>query len=275
MATKVQVVIVLYNLAIDQSPACQSFMKYPIPESMQVLIYDHSTQPQQHSILCKENVTYQHDPRNLGLATAYNEAFNRAKQNQCEWLLVLDQDTSCTSAYLEFAVTNHPDVACVLPKMMDQKQLSPVLADEYIDRTIRYPKEGITKQRVMAINSGTLWSIKFLQEIGGFNEAFPLDFLDHWIFFEVYARRQSVEVTGYTLHHQLSVFAYGSLSTARYRSILTSETRYYTQYETTQFTRHQKQLLLRSAKQFLTLKNRKLWKMTVREWYSLYKGVGK
>lgn len=275
MATKVQVVIVLYNMAIDQSPACQSFITHSIPESMDVLIYDHSKNSQQHPFIYQEKVTYQHDPRNLGLATAYNYAFNLAKQNQCEWLLVLDQDTSCTQAYLEFVVTNHPDVVCVLPKIMDQKQISPVLADEYIDRTIRYPKEGITNQRVMAINSGTLWSINFLQEINGFNESFPLDFLDHWVFFEVYRKQRSVEVTGYTLHHQLSVFAYASLSTTRYRSILTSETRYYTQYDTTHLTRHRTQLLLRSVKQFLTLKNRKLWKMTVREWYSLYKGVEK
>lgn len=59
------------------------------------------------------------------------------------------------------------------------RQVSPLYSDRYINRTAQAVEvEGPTAERIMAINSGVAWSVKFLKKIGGFNPAFSLDF---WI----------------------------------------------------------------------------------------------
>ncbi|WP_297075361.1 glycosyltransferase [uncultured Enterococcus sp.] len=265
MNETIQVVIVLYNMTVEQSNACQFFLTQPFSKHIQLLIYDHTKQAQTHPFFEHPQVTYQHDPRNLGLAVAYNQAFRQGKA-RCRWLLLLDQDTTCTMEYLTYLLTQpKTNVACVVPKVMDHHQISPVLAQGYVDHTAQFPAVGVTKKRIMAINSGTCWSMAFLDQIGGFNEDFPLDFLDHWLFFEVFQQNQAVDVTDFTLQHRLSVLDYETLPEARYRSILASEALYYSRYEIDLKRRHQKQLVLRTLKQLLTVKNRAIWKLTWRE----------
>ncbi len=60
----------------------------------------------------------------------------------------------------------------------------------------------------MAINSGVAWSVKFLKKIGGFNPAFSLDFLDHWLFWKVDQLEKTVEILPVRMEHDLSVLDY-------------------------------------------------------------------
>ncbi len=53
------------------------------------------------------------------------------------------------------------------------RQVSPVYSNHYINRTAQAVEvDGTTAERIMAINSGVAWSVKFLKKIGGFNPAF-------------------------------------------------------------------------------------------------------
>lgn len=263
----IQIIVVLYETKIADSCACRTLEPYLKTLPIDLLLYDHSAQSQTHALQQHPAVTYVHDPRNLGLATAYNAALARAQEKQRDYLVLFDQDTACPDGYLSFLVHDADFKAVgIVPIVKDAgRQISPVFADTYIDHTMRFPETGCTKKRIMAINSGTCWSCTFLTQIGGFNLDFPLDFLDHWLWLEVYRTQNQCQIVPFTLTHSLSVLDYHTVSLARYRSILASEHRYYQQYEPTLYKRHQKQLYLRAIKQFLTVSNRRIWKETVKQ----------
>lgn len=235
-------------------------------EDIQLLIYDNSLNPQK---ITPENkwIIYQHDTTNPGLAKAYNKGLELA--HDFDLLLLLDQDTELTIAYFEQLKTCPLDsgLGAVVPTIFSGgKQISPVLGANYINHRLAYPENGRTGKRLMAINSGTALNVKVLQKLGGFNPAFPLDFLDHWLFYTLYQNKYEVVVENTELIHDLSVLHYETMSARRYRSILNGESLFYKNYDKNHFAAHKKQLLLRSVKQFLTVKNRIIWKMTWKEY---------
>ncbi|MED9788052.1 MAG: glycosyl transferase family 2, partial [Latilactobacillus curvatus] len=121
-------------------------------------------------------------------------------------------------------------------------------------------------------NSGSAVPVDILQSIGGFNEAFPLDFLDHWLFWRLNQIDQPYLILETQLKHSLSVQTPSAMSTTRYASILAGEALYYSQYNLDEFSNYRKHLMLRSAKQFLKFKNRQLWRMSLKTLIQLRRG---
>ena len=60
---------------------------------------------------------------------------------------------------------------------------------------------------MQAFNSGAVLRLSALDEIGGFDESFPLDYLDHTTFRQLQRKEHSVYVLHSTLAHELSVSA--------------------------------------------------------------------
>lgn len=270
------VVLVLYQTLWNEVAAKDLLTKWLTQNRLAgLLIYDNSPKAQQHPDFHLPKVTYQHHPENLGIAIAYQTAYANLAQ-EINWLMLLDQDTQLTEDYLKQAEqvikTNHSNLAAIVPKVFaDNRQISPIAADQYIRSGFQEIASGITNNRIMAINSGSIWQRDFLNMIGGFNLTFPLDFLDHWLFYMVYQKQWQVAILNTHLLHDLSVFNYDKVSSVRYQSILTAESRYYTFYETKWLATHRKQLLKRMAKQFLTVKNRRIWKLTFKAYWQLSK----
>ncbi|MDT2752417.1 MULTISPECIES: glycosyltransferase [Enterococcus] len=268
------VVVVLYQQPIEKTPSFALLSQAVLDQKIQLVIFDNSPTEQHHSLFEKKFVNYYHDAQNPGLAAAYNYALSQA-QPTIQRLITLDQDTVLNESYLEqiSQVEFSDDCVVAVPMIFDQgQQISPVYADQYVNRTYRAVSEvGLTEQRVMAINSGTVFSISFLQTIGGFNPAFSLDFLDHWFFWKVYQLHKKIEILPIRLEHDLSVLNYEKVSTTRYESILAAETKFYREYDQIHWKKHRKQLLLRSIKQFLTVKNRKIWRSTLRVYVEMGK----
>src|SRR6201986_4137953 len=93
------VVIVLYKCELEASQSFSSLLEIfreapALGERFSIVVYDNSPEPQTESLSAA--VHYVHDSSNGGLATAYNFALKRAEEEHCEWLLLLDQDTSPT-----------------------------------------------------------------------------------------------------------------------------------------------------------------------------------
>lgn len=268
------VVVVLYQQPIEKTPSFALLSQAVVDQKIQLVIFDNSPTEQHHSLFEKKFVNYYHDAQNPGLAVAYNYALSQA-QPTIQRLITLDQDTVLNESYLEqiSQVEFSDDCVVAVPMIFDQgQQISPVYADQYVNRTYRAVSEvGLTEQRVMAINSGTVFSISFLQTIGGFNPAFSLDFLDHWFFWKVHQLHKKIEILPIRLEHDLSVLNYEKVSTTRYESILAAETKFYREYDQIHWKKHRKQLLLRSIKQFLTVKNRKIWRLTLRVYVEMGK----
>ena len=237
------------------------------------LLIDHSKQAQQLPSGCP--ITYLHRPENPGLASAYNTALQM--MGEATWLIILDHDTTITETYLQEInqkISQVPTdcVALAARVYENQRQISPIAADQYINRYFKALSTGIYSQKVMAINSGTVVKKSFLEKLGGFNLQFPLDFLDHWLFFEIYQHQKKVCVLSSQLQHELSVLHYDQMKVQRYQSILQAEKLYYQEYETDKQRIHARQLCKRACKQFLLVKNRKIWKMTVKAYFEWKKG---
>lgn len=264
---KIVVVIVLYQQRFSQSPSFDLLMKAVKEKKIQLVVYDNSPVKQLEPLLEQDkDISYYHDPSNPGLATAYNYALNHAQQN-IRYFVTLDHDSQLTATYFDTLLTidwTDELVAAVPLVYAGSNQISPVFADRYINRQVeKVDRSQLSQRRIMAINSGAVFSIKFLKEIGGFNLDFPLDFLDHWLFWTIYQFKKTVFILPEKMEHDLSVLDYQKVSVTRYQSILKAEKTFYQNYDKEMLLRHRKQLLLRTVKQFLTVRNRKIWRLTL------------
>ena len=264
---KIVVVIVLYQQRFSQSPSFDLLMKAVKEKKIQLVVYDNSPVKQLEPLLEQDkDISYYHDPSNPGLATAYNYALNHAQQN-IRYFVTLDHDSQLTATYFDTLLTidwTDELVAAVPLVYAGSNQISPVFADRYINRQVeKVDRSRLSQRRIMAINSGAVFSIKFLKEIGGFNLDFPLDFLDHWLFWTIYQFKKTVFILPEKMDHDLSVLDYQKVSVTRYQSILKAEKTFYQNYDKEMLPRHRKQLLLRTVKQFLTVRNRKIWRLTL------------
>ena len=274
MKPEIVVVVVLYQQLFSQSPTYEPLSKALSEKHIQLVIYDNSPQRQQNELFEKENTIYYHDPQNPGLAAAYNYALSQANE-RTRCIVTLDQDTRLVDDYFEILrkVAFTDECVAAVPMIFSGgRQVSPVYSNHYINRTAQAVEvDGTTAERIMAINSGVAWSVKFLKKIGGFNPAFSLDFLDHWLFWKVDQLEKTVEILPVRMEHDLSVLDYEKVSSNRYRSILQAENRFYHEYDQRHLSSHRRQLLLRTAKQFLTVKNRHIWRMTLRSYVKNWK----
>jgi hypothetical protein len=83
----------------------------------------------------------------------------------------------------------------------------------------------VVEYEVMAINSGTAFRVPFVALLGGFNSAYWLDSLDHWLFRKIYGHGKRVAISGSVFKHNFAVSDYrrNKVSLIRYRSILSAE----------------------------------------------------
>jgi glycosyltransferase involved in cell wall biosynthesis len=276
---KVTMVVVLYKLKPEESKTFQTLKqiidsKYSSFKDIELILYDNSPTKHDFTPLDHEGIhtRYYHDPRNLGIATAYNYAWSVAKGNNSKWLLLLDHDTELTQKYFDsmFNLSNIPEkVVAIVPKINSENiMISPVYSDSLRPLKEERPTAGIQDRPVMAINSGALISVDFLNEINGFNEEFALDYLDHWIFYEIYENERMVLLVDVSLEHELSVLDYTRVSLQRYQSILDSEVNFYRNFKKDLLPKYRIQLAKRFLKQVLTVKNKEIALLTLKRFFS-------
>ncbi|MGS2778903.1 glycosyltransferase [Robertmurraya sp. GLU-23] len=275
---KKTIIIVFYNQSIEASKTFQTLMNNSqefLSEDISIILYDNSPNPQEFDQKRYEdiNISYKHDPRNLGIATAYNYAWSVAKSNGSEWLVLFDHDTEVTRQYVQQMLEVKDvdrDIAAVVPIIScDGTLISPVFSDTLRPLQQDRPLAGIQQKPVMAINSASLIKISFLNQINGFNESFALDYLDHWIFYEIYSKGFKVQVLDVSLEHELSVMDYSRVSVNRYKSIIDSESYFYQHYHKELLPAYRSQLFKRLIKQFLIVKNKRIAMQTLKKFLSL------
>ncbi|MBB6454509.1 GT2 family glycosyltransferase [Salirhabdus euzebyi] len=277
---KITIVIVLYNQKVESSKTFislnESLMNVKgVVEDLGIILYDNSPEKQNFNPHQYQNLklSYVHDKRNMGIATAYNYAFDCAQEYDSEWLLLLDHDTEITPNYINkiFDYLDYEKNVVALVPMVNSggTMISPVHSSSLRPLNEERPSVGLQCRPIMAINSGTLVRLSFLKEIGGFNEEFPLDYLDHWLFYEIYAREYKVYILNVYLEHDLSVMNYNNVSYERYQSILDAEINFYKNYKKDMYKMYRKQLLKRLIKQILLVKNKKVAFYTLRRFLSM------
>jgi GT2 family glycosyltransferase len=266
---KITMVMVLYKLKPEESKTFITLMQTlainnQYHEDIELIMYDNSPVRHDFNPLNVEgiHISYHHDPRNLGIAAAYNFAWSLAKKNESTWLLLLDHDTELTAGYFNSVFNNldmPKEVVAVVPKINSENtMISPVFSDSHRPLKEDRPSPGLQVKPVMAINSGTLITVDFLNEINGFNKDFSLDYLDHWLFFEIYHKGRKVWLMDVTLEHELSVMDYSRVSLQRYKSILNSERKFYHHYKKELLPAYRAQLAKRFLKQIVTVRDKKI-----------------
>ena len=235
-------IVVLYKETPKNSITIRSLedslKKINLQTMISIIIYDNSpisseTEIQYLNFPKNIKVLYQHDPSNKGIATAYNYGFEYAQKHQDTWLCLLDQDTVITEKYLEevFPIIEKNDCVCdaIIPQIKDEESIiSPI----FTDKKGIVPLSGkYSAANIMGINSGAILKIKFLEEIGGFNLEFPLDYLDHWLFFMLNKLEKTILVINCVLEHDLSVKHLKSVGNNRYYNILFYEKKFIKKYQ--------------------------------------------
>ncbi|MCU0605861.1 MAG: glycosyltransferase [Candidatus Edwardsbacteria bacterium] len=232
-------VVVLYQCRPDESSTIASLVRSweHCPQDrprLTLVIHDNGPAAQDMTVALPFEHQYLHDPSNGGLARAYNRALAMAAAGRYEWLLLLDQDSSLPDRFL--AVTRRagetigPGTVAVVPRVADHGvPVSPArLRWGGMIRPLAGTAAGVLRGTVTAINSGTLIRTSFMADLGGFNEAFPLDYLDHWLFAMVRRQGRTVYATEAVVGHDLSIGQrLRRVTPGRYRSVLRAETRYY------------------------------------------------
>jgi GT2 family glycosyltransferase len=266
--------LVLYNCALEGSATYKSFVassRHGGLDPTSIVVYDNSPARQVSSAEEELLLAYKHDPANGGLATAYNWALEIAKSHGISWLLLLDQDSTLPSEFLESCLQQidlhhrDGDVVAIVPVIRSGGiAVSPKRVGLGRLRPLPGSCVGIQSAEITAINSGTAIRCDFVRSIGGFNRAYWLDYLDHWLFHQIYLAGKRVSVSQCLLDHNLSVQDYRhSVSPARYRSILAAEAAFVTTYKSmAEILVYLLRLLARSIRMFI-LGRRDIARLTI------------
>jgi rhamnosyltransferase len=172
-------VIVVYEKKLHDVPVLGSLQGLT-NSSPSIFIYDNSL----HSQPIEEGkIFYHHDPENSGVGPAYNRAFDLAKRLKKTWMLLMDQDSHLSpEALSEYptATSLYPKQHVFVPLMIDgAKIISPYVLRLGRGKSPRKIPAGILSfSQYYIINSGTLISSDAFNQVGGYDEDFPLDFSD-------------------------------------------------------------------------------------------------
>ena len=232
-------VLVLYQVDASKSVTLASFFR-ALAESglvnhFQLLIYDNSSSQSLTPVASPMPFSYIHNPANAGLVGAYNAALQMAEKEGNEWLLLLDQDTLIDASYLQSLWLKQGDLAgeqrcaALVPKLLAGNTIISPTRVLWGGRLLPVDKTmtGVAPWEIAALNSGTLLRVSAVRGVGGFNPAFWLDYLDHWLFNRLYHAGCLVYVLDVELVHELSVRDMRNIPTARYNNILLAEGKFY------------------------------------------------
>jgi GT2 family glycosyltransferase len=261
------IVLVVYKKRIKDIPALNFITNIGEKTGLklQTIVYDNSPETINAIDELPSYISYVANKTNPGLATAYNYGLEVAARIDCEWMLLLDHDTELTTDY--FTKFSHlfeknlltPDIAAVMPivKANETVIVAPVKT-HFRWYFMPITKTGKLCGDISGINSGTIVRVRFLKELGGFNLNFPLDYLDHWFFNEVYKASKCVYVVDTLIQHDLSTFNFKrNINPDRYNSILKAQVLFYKQKSFLFSTRLKITLIKELVKHLLYTKEKK------------------
>lgn len=275
----VLIILVIYEMNILNSQSCKSLLEC-WDDDINLLIYDNSSESKNETILNEffpqeGNVQYVWDPSNPGIAKAYNIALQYANKSNMRWLLLLDQDSSLTTNFFHLLIQTKKNVTdsivSIIPKVKCNKKIIspqiPFLGG--FAKSISQYKYGAVYRELVYINSMSLVRISFLNQIGGFSEAYPLDMLDYYINKCIYRSNKGIYIIPVIMEHNLSVLQKNYVKIERYRSMLEAEIKFYqasTLMDKLMFKMH---LILRSFKFWIKNRN-KYASITLKKLFSLF-----
>lgn len=206
-------IIVLYNRSIHESETFNSLIKSADSGKfkLSVLIYDNSSIRNDYIFENNNlNIKIIFDSTNPGVSTAYNKGAKYAKEENIEYILLLDQDTifptNSLRVYFNY-IRTHPNINIFAPILRaNEMNLSP--CRKLFKRGFPIKKDiipGIADlSKFSPINSGVLIKRKIFEDVGGFNPKIKLDFSDFDFFERVSKIEKNFQIIDLICHHRIS-----------------------------------------------------------------------
>ena len=249
MSAKTLIVVVLYDASSERTRRdartlrCLEYLfkqSGDLGDRYSVLIWDNSPEPSREELLSSSH-EYVHSSRNDGVAGAYNGAAALCERYGYRWMMLLDQDTEVSLAYLD-GMQRHRDevdrnvkVAAIAPLLYEGNfQLSPHSVRKHRAIPVTKKVPGVLEAEAFAANSGLLIRVAALQEIGGYSLDFWLDYSDMYVFHQFYSRGMKLYLAqDLRLEHSMTMLDYDArMSPERYGNFLHAEQAFADLYKT-------------------------------------------
>jgi GT2 family glycosyltransferase len=232
-------VIVLYKTRPENSTAYQT-LKTAISHlganrgTVRILLYDNM--PHEPIPEClPQDVLYVRAARNEGIAGAYNYALRLATREGFVWMLTLDQDTQLPPEFLlrmrAIALRLHDvnEAGAIVPHLLSRgRLLSPVRIRPWGVTYLRRHTAGFATGEIHAFNSGSLFRVRALQQVGGCHPRFWLDYQDAYLYTKLHQCGRKVYIAeDLEVEHDLSLLSTSrTMGVERFRNFLQAESAY-------------------------------------------------
>jgi GT2 family glycosyltransferase len=225
-------VVVLYSIPIGLSTTVSTLLaaikKFPDVE-VNILVADNSPDQSPFEVIYAPNVCYLGFGKNLGIARAYNIALERAVSTNSLALITLDQDSHISVEYLGkvFSEMWLLDRNCVA--LCPRVRSGPRIISPFGFNWLGLPRYGGILAPECAINSYSVYSVKYLASVGGFDEYYWLDALDLSVFAKISRSGFVVRLLDVTVDHELSLVS-GQMSKLRMINMARFEASFLVEY---------------------------------------------
>lgn len=245
--TRIYTVIVLYNCKLSQSSSFATLSEAAkvADQKLRILIYDNSNfASEKNNETNNVIIDYIHNPINPGICEAYNVALEKAYLLGYEWLLVLDQDSELEPKYIKktLRILNsnlEGDAVAINPLAYNKSQKLVSPARWICSKVLPFKNVKIMQpiecKNMTSVNSGMFVNVNYLKEIGGYNKAFPLDMLDHWLMWKISRDKKYVFISNAILKHNLSCSDLANVTYERHQNIIRSGLKLYSRIGLTPF----------------------------------------
>ncbi|VBB46864.1 Glycosyl transferase family 2 [uncultured Paludibacter sp.] len=231
MNNSIEIVIVLYQCSLEESVTFRTLNKQldKITVDYEIVIYnnDKNTKIENSCFLIVNS------EENKKLEGAYNFALEKAIKNGKSWILLLDQDTLIPENYFKelenlFSQDISSDLAVIVPKLTsNNKVISPVSVSSLMRFEREINSTGYTNKRINALNSLSLFSVQFINSIGGFSKEYPFDMHDHWCYNQIFKHQKEVYILNISAEHNSSFLNLEeNVSINRYKEFLKAESKF-------------------------------------------------
>lgn len=192
-----------------------------------ILLFDNSPAPLQANGTLSRQIWLEHDPENGGTRAALMRAIGLAIEHRCDWILLLDQDTTPPSGFVPAMLAARHETAraaALVPDVVDGTSAVSPCRERW--GRIR-PCRSTDSRPTTAVLSGSLLRVSQMELMPLPPAHLWLDYLDHWVFRWIREAGGTIGRVPDRIGHQLSVSTPEHLPAWRAEHLLASERDYY------------------------------------------------
>jgi len=182
-------ILVLYKCIIEYSVSYLTISKSLAYANKKGILFIFDNSPDFQSIKnidisIWEKFIYIHCPENKGLGFAYNSGADYARENNIDWVVLLDQDTSFSEDYiyqLKKSIDLYPNIKLFAPiiKLKNNIPFSPTRYKHKRGYCVELNSGIYSLLKYSPVNSGIVINTEYFWKVGGYNPLITLDFADY------------------------------------------------------------------------------------------------